>query len=359
MHSRSDATTITRLPVLDRIQPAVNRVPIALAGSRRRWCGKPFEHMEIVEDGRVFLCCPGWQPSSIGNVFATPAIDIWRGPAAEAIRHSILADTFRWCEACPMLAAVTGHVHYVDKVPSVDTARIDVLNLAYDRTCNLACPSCRTEDVVYNSGARYAHLQRLTERVLPLFSYVDLLNITGSGDPFSSRTYRDLIRALDPAAYPQMRLRLHTNALLFTPAAWEALGEARRMVTAVWISIDAATEGTYRLNRGGDWAKLQQNLAFVSRLIFDSSLHAAETKLFYVVQANNWREMPAFVELARAHGARVQFHALRSWTTFSDAEHNARAVHLPEHPEHAEFVQLLRTLDTRHDVDLGELEALR
>jgi len=354
MPSRSDATTITRLlPVLDRIQPAVNRVPIAAAGPKRRWCNKPFEHMEVVEDGRVFLCCPGWQPSAVGNVFATPAIEIWRGPAAEAIRNSISTDTFRWCEACPMLAAVTGHVRYVDEVQSASTERIGVLNLAYDRTCNLACPSCRTEDVVYNSGARYDHLLRLTERVLPLFPYVDLLNITGSGDPFSSRTYRSLMRELDPAVYPHMRLRLHTNALLFTPAAWEALGEARRMVSAVWISIDAATESTYALNRGGDWHRLLQNLEFVSSLGF------AEMKLFFVVQANNWHEMPAFIRLARAHGACTQFHALRSWSTFSDAEHNARAVHLPTHFKHGDFVQLLRALDTRTDVDLGELEALR
>ncbi len=351
MPSRSAETTIIRLPfpVLDRVLD-VARVPIAPAGARRRWCREPFEHMEVVEDGRVFLCCPSWQPSSVGNVFDTPLLEIWRSPAAEAIRASIRTDTFRWCESCPMLAGVTGFVRHVDAEPKQDTSRVSILSLAYDRTCNLSCPSCRTTDVVHNSGPMHDYLQRVTERVTPIFPHVDLLSITGSGDPFSSRIYRNLIRGLDPASYPRMRLRLHTNALLFTPATWGALGPARTMVRTVWVSIDAGTAETYAVNRrGGNWHVLQQNLGFIA------GLGLAEFRVLFVVQANNWREMPAFISLARKHGATVEFQRIRNWTTFTQDEYNARAVHMPTHPEHQDFLRLVQSLDGGDDVGLGEL----
>ncbi len=348
MPSRFDATTITRrFPSLDRVQPVLNQLAIPPAGARRRWCSKPFEHMEIGKDGDVFLCCPGWQPASIGNVLDTPALEIWQGAPAKAIRESIRTDTFRWCTACPVLASVTGAVHHVEAAPIPSTDRIAVLNLAYDRTCNLTCPSCRTAPITHNTGPAYDRLQEIQNRVLPLFPYVDLLNITGSGDPFASRTYRDLLRSLDPAAYPNMRLRLHTNALLFTHAVWETLGSAREMLTTVLVSIDAATPETYSVNRrGGDWATLRRNLAFVSRL-------GRTLRLCFVVQANNWREMPAFVTMARGYGAVVQFQKLRSWITYSPEEYTSRAVHLAEHPERGAFLQLLPAL-AAGDVDLSE-----
>lgn len=65
-------------------------------------------------------------------------------------------------------------------------------------------------------------------------------------------------------------------------------------------------------------------------------------QLSFVVQANNWREMPAFVEFAEAHGAdRVLFTPLQSWNTFSTEELERRMVCDARHPEHRAFLESL------------------
>jgi hypothetical protein len=62
-----------------------------------------------------------------------------------------------------------------------------------------------------------------------------------------------------------------------------------------------------------------------------------------VVQANNFREMPDFVRLGRRFGFdMVYFGRIRNWGTFTAEEYRARAVHLPDHPEHAELLELVK-----------------
>jgi MoaA/NifB/PqqE/SkfB family radical SAM enzyme len=295
---------------------------------------------------------------------------IWNSERARAIRQSILDDSFRHCTACPFLETVSGCVRYVDEVEDPNERSIlrsgtvasespEVVNLAYDRTCNLSCPSCRTELVVAR-GSHLEALERMQRRLLDgdLLARIECLYVTGSGDPFASRLYRDLLRSIDPARYPRLRVRLHTNGLLFTPETWSDLGPVRARVQEVEVSVDAACASTYAINRrGGDWQTLLANLDFIATLRRDGPIE--NLQLSFVVQANNWREMPAFVELGGQFGAdRIFFSALRNWNTFFDHEFSQRAVHLRDHPEHAAFVLSLADERLRRpQVTLGELVA--
>jgi MoaA/NifB/PqqE/SkfB family radical SAM enzyme len=317
--------------------------------TRRRFCSQPFRHLEVVESGDAHLCCSGWLPRSVGNVWKDAIPAIWNGAQAREVRQSILDGSFTYCSACPFLASVTGPVRYVDAVEAPDelaileagstlVPRILRLNLAYDRTCNLSCPSCRT-GLVVAGDQEYRTLTMLQRRLFAgdLLSQVDWLYVTGSGDPFASRPYRELLREIEPARHPHLRIKLHTNGLLFSPANWDALGPSRALVEEVEVSIDAASESTYLLNRrGGDWGQLLRRLAFVSELRRSGPVRRLQ--LSFVVQANNWREMPAFVDLAEAHGADlVLFTPLQSWNTFSREELAQRMVCDARHPEHRAF----------------------
>jgi hypothetical protein len=339
-------------------------------GARRLFCAKPFRDLEIAESGDAYLCCRSWLPVSIGNVWRDDVAGIWNGETAQAIRRSVLDGSFRHCTACPFLATATGCVRHADALDDPDERALlesgavvvggpALVNLAYDRTCNLSCPSCRSEMVVV-TGGRFAALAALQERVLDgdLLSRIEWLNVTGSGDPFASRLYRDLLRAIDPARHPRLRVKLHTNGLLFTPDAWSDLGPIRERVEQVEVSVDAACAVTYRANRrGGNWETLLQNLDFIASLRRRGPIR--NLQLSFVVQANNWREMPAFVELGEGAGAdRIFFSALRNWNTFSEPEMAARAVHRPEHPEHRLFRASLNDARLRRPfVTLGELAA--
>jgi MoaA/NifB/PqqE/SkfB family radical SAM enzyme len=317
---------------------------------RRKFCAKPFRHLEIAQNGDAYLCCEGWLPRSVGNAWNERISSIWNGARAQEVRRSILDGSFAFCGACPLLESVTGSVHYADEIDDpheraivelgvVLVDRIAWLNLAYDRSCNLSCPSCRT-DLVVASAESYRALKVLQERVLAgdLLAQIDWLYVTGSGDPFASRLFRELLRSIDPALYPRLQIKLHTNGLLFTLSAWDDLGLARRLVSEVEVSIDGASEGTYRLNRrGGDWPQLVQRLGFISSLRQTGRIRTLQFS--FVVQANNWREMPAFVDFAEAFAAdRIFFAPLRNWGTFSPEELARRTVHDPRHPEHTAFV---------------------
>lgn len=133
-----------------------------------------------------------------------------------------------------------------------------------------------------------------------------------------------------------MRL-VNTNAQLWTPELWRTLAPASRQVRTAHISVDAATAATYERNRrGGSWETLQRNLAFVSDLRRRGELRFVT--LSFVVQANNFQEMPAFVELVERFGFDLAyFHKLRNWGSYSREEYWLRAVHEPSNPRHLAF----------------------
>jgi molybdenum cofactor biosynthesis enzyme MoaA len=305
-------------------------------------------------------------PEPLGSVTRDKPLALWNGWAAQRIRSSILDGSFRYCTGCPFLSSVTGPVRRRSELTDdaelsiirdarLLVARIGVLNLAYDRSCNLSCPTCRTE-VIVASGPRLDGLRTFQDALVTpeLLRSLDCLYVTGSGDPFASAALRDLLRSLDADDYPNLAIALHTNALLFTEENWERMRRAQPLVSSVEISIDAATAATYALNRrGGDWNRLLERLEFV-RTLRDSGA-VPYLKLSFVVQENNWREMAAFVRLARRFGAdATQFTALANWGTFGPAEFARRAVHLPSHPEHAEFMCALM-----EEVDLQDPLVMR
>jgi len=339
-----------------------------LVTGRRRFCAKPFQYLEVASDGQAYLCCPSWLPTSIGYVQEQSLPEMWNGRAARELRESILNGSFAFCTGCPFLKTTTGTVRYVDEITDpverdlVDSGsrtveRVTWLNLAYDHTCNLSCPSCRRALFV-STGAEYDRLKKLQDRLLRqgILAELDWLYVTGSGDPFASRLFRTLLRSIAPADYPRLRIKLHTNAQLFTPAAWRDIGAARGSVRAVEVSIDAACADTYGVNRrGGEWQTLIENLEFIGSLRRSGDL--GYLQFSFVVQRNNWREMADFVALGRRFGVDcVLFTALRNWNSFSRAEYLDRAVHLPAHPEHAGFQSALCQPVLRNElVLLGDL----
>jgi Iron-sulfur cluster-binding domain len=323
------------------------------------FCSRPFHWFEVsrgMEEGEVFVCCPSWLERPIGNLNRQSVAEVWNGKVAQDIRRSILDGSFEYCNAsrCPALQNLTDPVQKTQDVtdPELRRAiqeRLTVVpwgprevNCSYDRSCNLSCPSCRTGLIVESTRRdEILEIQRkLRDEALP---EARLLYITGSGDPFGSPFFRKWLQTLRRSDAPRLEvIHLHTNALLWTERLWGTLSEdIRPLVKHADISIDAATPGTYAVNRrGGDFETLLRNLEFIATLRVDGPLEWLGINM--VVQENNFAEMPDFVRLGRRFGVdTVHFHQLVNWGTFSDEEFRDRAVHLPDHPRHHEFLDLL------------------
>ena len=321
------------------------------ADYRDLFCPRPFEYVEIGAGGKTHLCCAVMLPTVAGDKRNGSFMDVWNSETAQAIRQSILDGTFTHCieHLCPELHnrtlpkrdQVTNPFHkdIIDNHRTVLSRGPTRITMNYDKSCNLACPMCRTERITAKGAEKQTieeiqqwatreHLKDTREMI-----------ISTAGDAFGSATYHNFLRNFDASPYPDLRLRLVTNGLHLTPKNWERI--CHENVDSMHISIDAATPATYRVNRGANFNRLLENLHFAGQLRFSGQLKSLS--LNYTVQENNFAEMPAFVSLAQSiHADLVLFIQLANGGTFTQEEYQRRAVHQPSHPRYGELLEVLK-----------------
>lgn len=316
---------------------------------KKSFCAEPFRTLETTHTGLAFVCCPVWLPTPIGTLDDDP-VAMWDGAVARDVRASILDGSFRHCN----------HLHCPEitnrRLPSRDSAEARAVieayasneaprlpsnvNLSHDKSCNLSCPSCRS-GLYLAKKQKQVQLDELSDRfVLPLLKDAETVMITGSGDPFASNHFRNIIKKLTPADYPRLRFNLITNGQLCDARAWQDLGLGDR-VDNVHVSVDAATSDTYAfVRRLGDFARLRRNLAFLKTLRESGRIASLEFSM--VVQTRNFREMPGLVDMAREFSAdAVHFQMIRKRDIFSAREFAEAFVGAADHPEHDAFVDVV------------------
>ena len=362
---------------------------------KKKFCSFPWIYCEIHVSGDVFSCCPRWcNRKPIGNIFSATPDEIWNSQQAQLIRKGVLDNTFAGCnpKLCPLLAS--------DTLPTMQEARrshlgslaTDVIDnnliiyskgpltikLAHDSTCNLTCRSCRSKRIVADKEYMLKLNEMWTTGILPFLDNAETLVLSGDGDPFASKHYRDIIRETSHKL-PHLKLGLCTNGQLLDEKAWRDCRLEGR-VSWVQVSVDAARSETYSyVRRGGDFNHLMNNLTFLSRkrrlsrlksrlnrFMMKSKLlsqifphyHSFALELLFVVQACNFREMHEFVELGRKLGAsQVKFMLITHWDRAMDDDAYKHAKIWDEsHPEHAAFIEVLQD-DIFQDpiVNLGEM----
>ena len=313
-------------------------------------CLKPFEQIDVLE-GSTHLCCASWLHKSIGNLATQSHEDVWTSDSAEAIRQSVLDGSYRYCNkvACPDIPrraltkksdlahdpwwqnVIENHVGKIDRAP----VRV---NLAYDRHCNLSCPSCRETLITSNDQVR-DRLDQITQKnVFPLLRNAHEAFVTGSGDPFASRTFRKMLQWVTDETCPDLKIILMTNGMLFTEKEWAKFPNLVGKVKIIKISMDGASKESHeKLRRGSKWDVMMHNVPFAGSLVAKGEIDAME--LVFVVQQENFHEMSAFVDLAKRVGATsVYFERITNWGTFSQEEYARKAVFSPTHSEHAAFL---------------------
>ncbi len=327
--------------------------PISRIDSDKWFCSNPFKRIESASRNRLMFCCPAWLPVAAGNLEDASAEDVWNSQAAQDIRASIHDGSYKYCSRmhCPRFGGEAESLERIDEIKNPElkkivakkatvlSTRIDRIALAHDRSCNISCPSCRTKLIIADK-AETSRLDQLTDQALfPLILSSRRITITGSGDPFSSKHYRNIIRKLT-ARDDGPIIDLQTNGLMLK-RSWDALGLEGR-VGNVLLSIDATEKETYEvIRRGGVFEELLENLAYLSELRQRGSV--AHVRLDFVVQARNFRQMVDAIGLTRDHGFdAIKFQMLRSWNTWSPEEFERQHVGHPGHPDHEEFQAILR-----------------
>jgi len=340
-----------------------------LAGS---FCDRPWSCLDLnaydIKAANVTVC-DAWSPVFIGGVHGDSLSEIWNSTMAQEYRKSILDGSFRYCSKlrCPHISGRTLSKRPASakcilpehsSVPDIRKKREgdvpakpeawDLINrtgptsvcIGLDRNCNLACPQCRADFHVPKKSE-----EEEADRILGLFSPefmsgVRSLRMNTAGEVFFGKPSRRFMKSLTREQFPDLRFDLITNGQLLNRRTFEEFDLRNRMIS-LSISMDAATEDTYRfVRRGGDFSRLLSNLTFID------GLRQQEDETFtlyleFIVSAWNFREMPAFVRLAKQfHADRVVFGAIFN-AHFTKEEFRQIDIADTTHPSHAEFLEVL------------------
>lgn len=299
--------------------------------SAKKYCAKPFNEISIDLQGEIKICCDQWvkpEMRSFGHLEQSMDWD-----RRQIFQQSIIDQSYRYCRAelCPFLKEKQRGSFKSVKFEL--SHRPKVIHFNFDNSCNLQCPSCRTEVVQKPSSTFFPLINQIKSKL----SDAEQLMISGRGDPFGSPTYFTFLRELRSSDFPNLkRIHLHTNGLLFTKDNWNKLSNhAQSLIKWVDITIDASCASTYALNRGGDFITLQKNLRFMKSL-------GLKMTFIMVVQENNYQEMLSFYNWAKKFSPHeVRYMQLENWGSFSDVEYQQRAIFHANHPQFHNY-QLLR-----------------
>lgn len=310
-----------------------------------KYCLSPFILIHINADGQVNLCpCPSWSNTVIGNILTSSLDEMLASPKAVDIRHSIIDNSYQFCnkKVCPLI--LNNSLNTIDSVPPnvkwllEDATRYKMpyeIMLAIDQTCNLSCPSCRTGIIKIQSDQQ-ARQESIGNTIYnnifstPSDQKIHLVT-NGAGEIFGSAMLLSLLSNIQLTDFPNLSLSLHTNGLL-AEKTWHKIQHLHSAIDNITVSVDAASADTYeKVRRGGKWKDINQSLEFLQckKNEMGFNLNAR-----MIVQLSNYQETVDFHTLCMNYEIdRVEYSRLTNWRTWSSAEFKNHDVFGANHPE--------------------------
>ena len=336
-------------------------------------CPLPYERFDIGPDGGVMVCCGHWLPTSIGNFMSDPIDGILNSERAQKIRKSVTDGSYKYCNHLDCGAMIQETLPTREQLTLPRTREavekqtyrlegVDQVMFAFDQSCNLSCPSCRTGRIIEKVSESTEKAKAVEEKLLPLLPTLRVLNINPAGELFASKPSRKLLELIDDERCPNLRLDIISNGTLFSEQEWNKFPGIHNKVRSIRISIDAACKETFeKLRRLGKYEPFLENMRFLSRLRTDNIV--GELKFSFTYQLDNFREMPDFIAFCEEMRADFAIFERLQNIAFSDKEFLAKAVHLVEHPLHGEFIgvisdPLFRTKSVWHDFDFDGVDKI-
>lgn len=303
-------------------------------------CDLPFTHVTIDFNSDCFLCkCDGWLPIPVGKVSDFQTLDeLWSSPIARMLQNDIKDKKFSWC--------AVSHCGVVNK--SIENNEYTI-NINIDNSCNLACPSCRRELYMLESGPEFENKSKDMIHILKWLDKFDhpiCISLGGTGDALASQIIRNFIKNY---RYKNgQTFRITTNGLLLKKIIPHS--SIRSAISHFAISIDAGSQEVYeKVRRPGKWSVLMENLEWLF-----ANKKQSNVVLNFVLQKENFRDIPAFIKLCKTFGYNGNIAPLNDWGTWNskpvptpDAYTIANGTYIdhdvvnPSHPEYAECMKIL------------------
>lgn len=320
------------------------------------FCPQPFTMAEVYENGLVYTCCADFiNFYSIGNIYESSFDEIWNGDKAVALRQKMLDSDLSICkDIC--------HRKFVREQKTDEYSLImkkfpTEISVSSDNSCNVACKFCRDEIMSSKFDEKNVKTE-IEKNWLPMFKDAKIVRFGCTGEPFSSKKEIMLIKAI-ANKYPDVRFFFHTNGILPDERMLKNIGVYNK-IHSFTVSIHAGTEKTYKsVVKGGNYRRLQNNLKLYSKMKKNNLIQ--DFRLVFVVISENYKEMPAFAQMAKNLGATVDFWLYRqNGTKFGQDSANFDLTN-KNHPEHQNLINVLNNplLSEQHVRLYPELVALK
>ncbi len=298
-------------------------------------CNAPSRQLVVDWKGDCFVCgCEAWLPISPGKITDFDQLkDVWAHPTAQALQQDIVDGKFTHC-AVDRCGVRTRNLF--------DTRYVVSINI--DESCNLACPSCRSDAIMIAQGPDYerklAQVQHL-RRLLEQFEEPCHIVMSGNGDPLASSIMRPLIRDFQPA--DQQTIRLFTNGLLLEKQLSDS--PILDYITEYFISMDAGSADVYHnVRRPGRWDVLMRNLQWLQTV---RQRTRSDVLLKFVLQQANYHDVENFCKLCIElgfHGVVNRLEDWGTWTSFSEQD----VIGNSQHAEHHQAMENLQRVYGRY-----------
>jgi len=336
---------------------------------RQKWiCMRPFERLIITHGGDVICCCANQTKRThiLGNVFTNTYEEIWNSDNYKKLRYCVSQGNFEYCyDSCPVLVNKELYqdvvfpreksVYHFDRWQdaSLDTTPKEI-NIGPDPSCNLHCVSCRKNVVVISKEENEKNYDMLMKVVKPMLKDCRRI-IFSRGEFFFSESLQAFCKTLSKLEYPNLKIDMVTNGQLFTPQKWSWLENVRDLISCINVSIDAATKETYeKLRRGGKWNVLCDNMEFIASLKNKKEIDFLY--ISFVVQDENFREIPRFVELGKKWGVdRIVFARVFNTGSYTTDELKQADVFNHKHVHYGEAKCILQKIkEETKDIEIQE-----
>lgn len=317
-------------------------------------CRIPFSYMEA-NPTHTYACCATWLPTPLGTI--EDVENVRESEALKKIQDSMLDGSYSYCSKihCPALSDLinndvvdSNYFIPIDKFKKENYSFPENINFGYDMSCNLSCPSCRTEVIMAN-GIEQDRINTITEKLLNSYSKdLKVIRMSTIAEPLASKAFRNILTTINKKQYPKLtHINLHTNGILFTKDMWSKLKPIHKLLKSIEISIDASNKETYNIvRRGGNWNILIKNLKFISTL----NINDITTSM--VVQDENYMEMEEFYNLTQTifkGKAKVFFKKVNNWGAYTNDEYNQKQIWEETHPEFNLFLLHLSKIAKKHN----------
>lgn len=310
-----------------------------------KYCLSPFVNTHIDTNGNVSLCpCPAWGDTTVGNVFSQSLDQMLSSPRAQSIRQSIIDGTYQYCYKNKCALIINDALNTRDNIPENVAKQLEdsslyswprEIELHGDPTCNLSCPSCRTQiikldkdEIVKQEKTADIVFQNIFSQ--PSDQPIHLIT-SGSGEVFGSRLLQSLLKKLTLTNFPNLKISLHSNGLL-AEKNWHCVEHLEPAIDNITISVDAARPATYeKVRRGGTWLQISNALKFLQnkkqkiKFKFNARM---------IVQHSNFQEIIEFYQLCKLYNIdRIEYSRLTNWGTWNLSEFKTHDVFDAVHPE--------------------------